>query len=307
MMSATGVVRALSLALLAAAAVLPLFGGTYFIRLAIEAMLLGALALSVDVLLGGVGLLSLGQAAFFGVAAYGAALLFLHVTHSFWLVAVMTLAGVGLFALVVGAIAIRARGVYFALITFGLAEVLGQVANNTRALGGSDGLIGLLDIPLADSRAFYYAALAAMVLVYWGVRRALDTPFGSVLRAIRDNPDRVAYLGYDPFWYKLGGFVLAAEIAAIGGLVYPLLRGFVAPNLFSFEVSTKAVVMALLGGLGTLIGPLLGGAVITFLDSVVSSVTERHLAVLGVIFVVFVLFCPDGLVGLAQRRVGRRA
>jgi len=156
-------------------------------------------------------------------------------------------------------------------------------------------------LDLRSNLVFYYAVLAALVLMYVGTRRALATAFGSVLRAIRDNPDRVPYLGYNPFWYKLAAYVMAAEIAAFGGLVYPLLRGFVAPDLLGFEVSTKAVVMSLVGGVGTLLGPLAGSAIITFLESVVGSYTERHLMVLGVIFIVFVIFLPDGLCGLAQR------
>jgi branched-chain amino acid transport system permease protein len=96
---------------------------------------------------------------------------------------------------------------------------------------------------------------------------------------------------------------LAAQIAAFGGLIYPLLRGFVGPDLFGFEVSTKAVVMSLVGGVGTLLGPLIGSAVITFVESLVGSYTERHLIVLGVIFIIFVMFLPDGLCGLAQRRI----
>jgi branched-chain amino acid transport system permease protein len=94
---------------------------------------------------------------------------------------------------------------------------------------------------------------------------------------------------------------MAAQVAAVGGLIYPLLRGFVAPHLFGFEVSTKAVVMSLIGGVGTLLGPLAGSVIVTLLESVVGSYTERHLLVLGVIFIVFVMFLPDGLIGLARR------
>jgi branched-chain amino acid transport system permease protein len=143
--------------------------------------------------------------------------------------------------------------------------------------------------------------LGTVCLLYLGTRRILNTAFGSVLRAIRDNSGRVPYLGYNPFWYKLLAYVMAAQIAAFGGLIYPLLRGFVAPHLFGFEVSTKAVVMSLVGGVGTLIGPLMGSVIITFLESVVGSYTERHLILLGIIFIVFVMFLPDGLCGLAQR------
>jgi branched-chain amino acid transport system permease protein len=308
--------RWFGLAMLVAAAVFPWLGGSFFTRLGVEALLLGTVALSVDILLGYAGLLSLGQAAYFGLGAYIAALLYLHVTQSFWLVWLAVVACVGLFSLVLGAVAIRAKGVYFALITFGAAEILSKIAHNTRAIGGSDGLIGIpvphipilpgLAIDLTNNTGFYYFVLAVLVLIYVGTRRTLATPFGSVLRAIRDNADRVPYLGYNPFWYKLLAYLMAAQIAAFGGLIYPLLRGFVAPHLFGFEVSTRAVVVSLVGGIGTLLGPLVGSVIITFLESALGSYTERHLLVLGAIFVIFVMFMPDGLLGFAQRLMSQR-
>jgi branched-chain amino acid transport system permease protein len=308
--------RALGLALLALAAVFPWFGGPFYTRLAIETFLLGAVALSVDILLGQAGLLSLGQAAYFGLAAYISALMYLNVTASFWLVALVVVAVVGVVAFLLGAVAIRAKGVYFALITFGVSEILSKIAHNTRAIGGSDGLLGIpvpsipllpgLALDLRSDIVFYYAALAGLVLLYVGSRRILDTAFGAVLRAIRDNADRVPYLGYDPFWYKLLAYVMAAQVAAFGGMIYPLLRGFVGPDLLGFEVSTKALVMSLVGGVGTLIGPLIGSAVVTFLESVLGSWTERHLLVLGSVFIVFVLFLPEGLCGLLRRLHRRR-
>jgi branched-chain amino acid transport system permease protein len=303
-------------AMLALAAIFPWLGGPFYTRLAIESFLLGAVALSVDILLGYAGLLSLGQAAYFGLAAYISALMYLHVTQSFWLVLLAVVATVAIFSFVLGAVAIRAKGVYFALITFGAAEILSKIAHNTRAIGGSDGLIGIpvpriallpgLTIDLQSNFVFYYAVLGVLVLIYVGTRRILDSPFGAVLRAIRDNSDRVPYLGYNPFWYKLLAYIMAAQVAAFGGLIYPLLRGFVAPHLFGFEVSTKAVVMSLVGGVGTLLGPLAGSVIITLLESVVGSYTERHLLILGVIFIVFVMFLPDGLIGLARRRLASR-
>jgi branched-chain amino acid transport system permease protein len=308
--------RPLALLSLLVAAVFPLVGGEFYMRLAIEALLLGCVALSVDILLGYAGLLSLGQAAYFGLAAYIAALMYLHVTQSFWLVMLTVSACVAAFSFLLGAVAIRARGVYFALITFGAAEILSKIAHNTRAIGGSDGLIGIpvpaipilpgLAINLADNVVFFYLVLSAVALLYLATRRILSTAFGSVLRAIRDNADRVPYLGYNPFWYKLLAYMMAAQIAAFGGLIYPLLRGFVAPHLFGFEVSTKAVVMSLVGGVGTLIGPLLGSVIITFLESVIGSYTERHLLLLGIIFIVFVMFLPDGLCGLLRRTLAGR-
>ena len=249
----------------------PLVGGPFYTRLAIETLLLGSLALSVDILLGYAGLLSLGQAAYFGLAAYISALMYLHVTQSFWLVLLDRHAWRSACSrFVLGAVAIRAKGVYFALITFGAAEILSKIAHNTRAIGGSDGLIGIPvpTIPLFPGFAARPAAAISSSTISCSARSGAastserdaswHTGFGSVLRAIRDNADRVPYLGYNPFWYKLLAYVMAAQIAAFGGLIYPLLRGFVAPHLFGFEVSTKAVVMSLVGGVGTLIGPLIG-------------------------------------------------
>jgi branched-chain amino acid transport system permease protein len=309
------VLRWLGWALLLLGAAFPWLGGGFYTRLAIEALLLGSVALSVDILLGYAGLLSLGQAAYFGLAAYIAALMYLHVTSSFWLVALTVCAAVAIFSFLLGAVAIRAKGVYFALITFGAAEILSKITHNTRAIGGSDGLIGIpiptipvlpgVAVDLGNNLVFYYLVLGVICLMYIGTRRILNTGFGSVLRAIRDNPDRVPYLGYNPFWYKLSAYMLAAQIAAFGGLIYPMLRGFVAPHLFGFEVSTKAVVMSLVGGVGTLIGPLVGSVLITFLESVVGSYTERQLIVLGAIFIVFVMFLPDGVCGLLQRTFAR--
>jgi branched-chain amino acid transport system permease protein len=309
--------RRFGLAMLLLAIVFPWFAGLFYTRLAIEALLLGAVALSVDILLGYVGLLSLGQAVYFGLAAYVSGLMYLHVTQSFWLVALTVSIVVAAFSFFLGAIAIRAKGVYFALITFGAAEILSKIAQNTRSIGGSDGLIGIpvpsiavlpgLAIDLHNNFAFYYVVLTGLVLLYLGARRALDSAFGSVLRGIRDNPNRVPYLGYNPFWYRLLAYVMAAQVAAFGGLVYPLLRGFVAPQLLGFEVSTKAVVVSLVGGIGTLIGPLVGSVIISFLESAVGSYTERHLFVLGLIFVVFVMFLPNGVIGLMHRLSEKRA
>src|SRR5499433_3948779 len=186
--------RWLGFAMLALAAIFPWLGGPFYTRLAIEAFLFGATALSVDILLGYAGLLSLGQAAYFGLAAYISALMYLHVTQSFWLVLLAVVAAVAVFSLVLGAVAIRAKGVYFALITFGAAEILSKITHNTRALGGSDGIIGipvpsldllgLVTMSLGNNFVFYEFVLGAVVLMYFGIRRVLSTPFGSVLSAI---------------------------------------------------------------------------------------------------------------------------
>src|SRR5258708_19129749 len=208
----SGPLRWFGWAMLALAATFPLIGGPFYTRLGIETMLLGAVAVSVDILLGHAGLLSLGQAAYFGLAAYISALMYLHVTQSFWLVLLSVVTAVGVFSLLLGAVAIRAKGVYFALITFGAAEILSKIAHNTRAIGGSDGLLGIpvpsipllpgVAIDLHSNFAFYNAVLAGLVLIYLGTRRILNTGFGSLLRAIRENSPPVPFPRYHPFSYK---------------------------------------------------------------------------------------------------------
>ena len=315
-LQAASLTRIMGLIAVAAAVVLPLLVGQFYIRLGIEALLLGGLALSTGILLGFVGLLSLGQVAYFGVGAYISALLFLQATGSFWLVLAAVVICVSALAAVIGAIVIRTRGVYFALISLAFSEVLHKIAFNTVALGGSDGILGIPaprigfagigQIDLRDDGQFYYFALGVIVVIYFAIRRILATPFGSVLSAIRDNPERVPYLGYNPFWFRLLAYVAAAQVAAVSGMVFPLLRGYVSPDLLSFETTTRSLAMALVGGLSSVLGPLVGGGVITFMDSLVSSLTERHLLVLGLIFVIFVMTCPDGLIGIAARRLTRR-
>jgi branched-chain amino acid transport system permease protein len=294
-----------------AAAILPLVGGEFYTRLAIEALMLGLLAVSVDLLLGFAGLLSIGQAAFFGLGAYASALMQLYVSPSVWLTMAAVIAGATLLSLIIGFATSRSSGVYFALVTFCVGEILSKAVANTAALGGHDGLLrlraptvrfGPWALDLANNVSFYYLMLALTATVLVGLRALLNTGFGSVLAALRDNPDRVPYLGYAPVRHRVAVFVLAANVAALGGMFYPYLRGFVTPVLFGFEYSTKAVVMALVGGLGSLIGPLGGAWFISFVEVAISAFTKHHMLVIGILFIVCVMAFPKGFYGLVVRR-----
>ena len=285
------------------AAIAFLLGDVFFLRLATEALIFGGLALSVDLLLGRAGLLPLGQALFFGLGAYVSALVLKEWSSSFWIALGVTLVASAAVGLVAGVIAIRAKGVYFALISFGLAQVVSKVVYNTRELGASDGIIGvpgaviLPGLTSASPPGFFLVALAFIGAVYLGLRYLMDTPLGRLLDAIRANEHRVAVLGFDPWRYKLTAFVLAAGIAGGSGALYPMLRGFVSPELMFFQVSGNAIINVIVGGTGTLIGPLYGTALLTGLRSVVGSFTTHHHIVIGVLFVVVVILMPRGLVG----------
>ena len=288
------------------AAIAAAVGDTFFLRLGTEALILAGLAISVDLLLGFTGMLSLGQALFFGLGAYTSALVLKHVVPSFWVAIGITLA-VSTVSGIIGAIlSIRARGVYFALITFGMAQVISKVVYNTRAIGGSDGIIGipvikanflLFQIDTASPAGFFLLVLALMLVVYFALSYLLQTPAGRVLVAVRTNEHRVPFLGYTTRDAKFLAFVLAANIAAFSGALYPMLRGFVSPELMYFSVSGDAVITVIIGGLGTLIGPIYGSVILIALRSVIGTYTDHYPIVIGVLFMIAVIAFPRGLVG----------
>lgn len=297
------------------AAVASMQGDVFFFRLATEALIFGGLALSVDLLLGRTGLLPLGQALFFGFGAYVSALVLKNGMPSFWLAMAVVLVTSTVAGLIAGVIAIRAKGVYFALISFGLAQVVSKIVFNTRVLGASDGIIGVpvpqisfgfFSIDAASPGGFFMLVLLFTALLYAGLAYLMDTPFGRQLAAIKANEHRVPFLGVDPWRYKLAAFVLAANVASLSGAFYPMLRGFVSPELMFFQVSGNAIINVIVGGTGTLIGALYGSAILTVLRSVIGSYTAHHQIVIGVIFMVSVVFFPKGLIGYLVEAMQRR-
>ncbi|NYT53964.1 branched-chain amino acid ABC transporter permease [Eoetvoesia caeni] len=288
------------------------YGDVFFFRLATEALIYGGFAMGVDLLLGFGGLLSLGHALFFGLGAYTSAVVLKEVAPSFWLALAVTLCVGTLVGVVAGAIAIRARGVYFALITFGMAEVLAKAVFNTQELGGSDGIIGvpiikanflLFSVDTSNAAHFFLLVLVVIMAFYFALEALLRTPFGRLVVAIKANEDRVPFLGFNSQRYKLGVFVIAANVTALSGALYPMLRGFVSPELLYFHSSGNAVITVILGGVGTLIGPLYGSVILTALKSIVGSFTEHHLIVIGLLFMCLVMFFPKGVIGALKTQV----
>ncbi|MBV9064618.1 MAG: branched-chain amino acid ABC transporter permease [Methylobacteriaceae bacterium] len=285
----------------------------FYLRLATEALIFAGLALSVDILLGYTGLLSLGQALYFGLGAYTSAVA-LRAGTSFAATMAIVLALSIAVSLAGGVIVNRVRGVYFALITFGMAQVAAKVVYNTRELGASDGLIGVPIVPIdlgfvstssASPVGFFLFTLAFIVLIYLVVAYFLDTPFGRVLIALKANERRVPFLGYRPFTARLVAYVMAGVTAALAGALYPMLRGFVSPELLSFTTSGNAVITIVTGGAGTLIGAVYGSLLLTALRSFVGSWTTHHLMVIGILFMAVVVLFPKGLIGFARIRLER--
>jgi len=312
-------IRFIELLLLLSSLVLFVVGSiledTFFLRLATEALIFGGLAMSVDLLLGIVGLLSLGQAFYFGFGAYLSALVLKEISPSFFLaIGIVTLSSIVL-GWIASFIALRSKGVYFALITFGLAQVAAKVVYNTRSLGASDGMMGVPilqiwtpfgSIDSSQPGAFFLITLLTIGVLYAVLKYFLITPMGSIWHAIRCNEDRLAYVGYKSKGPKQVAFILAAVVAAVSGALYPMLRGFVSPELMFFSVSGNAVVTVVLGGVGTLIGPILGSVLLTSFKSIIGTWTVHHHIVIGIIFVIIVVSAPKGLAGLLAKYIGKK-
>jgi len=298
---------------LAALALIAPFLGLYPVFL-MKLLCFAMFACAFNLLLGFTKMLSFGHAAYFGSSAY--------ITG--WLVTVQgwgTIAGIVggvlvamLLGLVIGAIAVRRQGIYFAMITLALAQLVFFVCLQANFTGGENGLQGIPRgsifglVGLGNDRIMYYFALAVFVAVYVLIRRIVHSPFGQVLKAIRANEPRAVSLGYKVDRYKLMAFVLSASLSGLAGSLKALVLGFVTLSDVSQSTSGEVILMTLLGGSGTFLGPVIGANVVVTLQEYLSDIVGAWVSVIiGAIFVVCVLIFRRGFVGEIQRRFAQRA
>ena len=289
-------------------AVVPFVPGIsrYHLLLAFDALLFGAIAMSLDLLIGYTGLVSFGHAAFYGLGAYATAVLLERGVLSVWACIGFAILVVGVYALVVSYFATARRGIYFALLTLIFAEVVYTFFRYTQTFGGSDGIQGLPDAALfpgvlIDTPARKYYLVLVYLLFAWIVCRVLvASHFGRVLVAIRENEDRARFLGYNVQRYKMGACMISALLTGVGGAIYPIRSAFATPDLMVWTESGEFIISVMIGGLGTLVGPIIGGAFFTLLRDKVSSVVDWYFLVIGAVLVVIVLFMPRGLLGLRR-------
>ncbi len=311
------------LVLLVFAAVFPFFGEKYYIDLMTKIMILSVFALSLELLVGQTGLVSFGHAAFFGIAAYVAALLSPQSgPASFWLLFPAALAAAGLYALAVGALSLRTRGIYFIMVTLAFAQMAYYVFHDTRLGGGSDGIylyfrpdvaIGgqrLLD--LGEPRVFYFFVFAALVLTFLLLASLQASRFGRALAGIKVNEQRMRAAGFATHPYKLAAFVVAAMLAGVAGFLYALKDGYVNPEILSWHQSGAVLLMIILGGIGSLRGAVFGAIAFVALQEFYQSqaifgpLAQHWQLPLGLTIIAFVALMPKGLVGLgAQLRSGK--
>lgn len=276
--------------------------------LALEILLWGLFAMSVDLLLGFGGLLSFGHAAFWGIGGYAAALLARAFQLPFPVAALAGTAAAALLALPIGFLSIRRRGIYFAMVTLAFAQLVFYLVNEWRSLtGGENGVQGvprlLPGFSVGRSIDFYYAALPLVLIGFFVAYRIVHSPFGHVLAAIRDNEPRAQSLGYATWRYKLLGFVLSGALAGLAGSLFALGHGFASLELLHWTTSGEAVLMTILGGIGTLWGGLVGAAVVLLVRDTLSTASEASGVVTGAIFLVIVLAFRRGVLGTIEERV----
>jgi branched-chain amino acid transport system permease protein len=301
----TGARRSVALATLLVLAALPWVLARYQLSIVTELFIFGLLALSLDLIMGYTGMVSFGHAAYFGLGAYGSALLLINFAVP---VPVALLGGAllaGVVAVPVGYISTRATGIYFAMLTLAFAQLLYTIAFKWRDLtGGSDGIAGVPKTSLwwngpslASPTAYYYLVAACLVLALGLCRGLVRSPFGRALQAIRENERKFAVLGQDPRRFKLAVFVIAAVFAGLAGALFAPFRGFASPEVMFWVLSGQALMMVIVGGIGTLVGPIVGAMAFLLIQEVLSSYTEAWMIFTGAIFVLMVIFLPGGLVG----------
>ena len=291
---------------------LPLTGG--YVELGSRVMILALAAMSLNFLLGYTGVLSFGHAAFFGLGAYGTAMTMKYLVASTPLAIVVGVVVGTVAAAIIGPLIARLRGVYFAMCTIAFGQVFYFIAFQWRDVtGGDDGLSAWHRMPLDfgftqidilhNSKAFYYMALAIFAAAVGIMAFLLRSPFGRTLLAIRENERRARFLGIPVDRHIWLSWVISCCFVSLAGALYALLNDFVDPRALRWDQSGNFVIMAVLGGMRSFWGPLIGAAIFIVLADFISSHTENWMSFVGLIFVLVVLYFPRGVLGIIRRKV----
>ena len=292
----------LALAPLAAA-----FGAeTYLLGLFTRVMIYGIAALALDFICGYGGLVSFGHAAFVGIGAYTAGIFGAHGITDMAITLPVALLVSALFAWLTGTVCLRTKSVYFIMITLAFGQMIYFVAGSLSPYGGDDGLTlklrsTLFGFPILQyDRALYYAVLAFLLVSYLLLRGIVASRFGRVFRGARDNPTRMATIGYDVFRYQRIAYVIAGSLGGLSGFLLANATEFVSPSFMSWQRSGELIIMVLFGGIGTLHGAIVGAAAFLLLEDMLGGITENWKLIFGPMLVLIVLFARGGLLGLTQ-------
>jgi branched-chain amino acid transport system permease protein len=287
------------------------FNQPFYIDLFRRIMIFAIAALSLDLILGYGGMVSFGHAAYLGVGAYAVGILAYHGVPNGYVQWGLAIVASALVALVIGAVSIRTSGVYFIMITLAFTQMLYYLGISIEEYGGDDGMRlamrsqfpGIID--LRNATAFYYLVLGLLVLFLFLAHRIVNARFGMVVRAARSNEARTRAIGFSPYRYKLAAFVIAGAMGGLAGALLVNHTEYLTPEFMHWTRSGEIMFMVILGGMGTLVGPLVGALVFLLLENVLSAWTVHWQIILGPLLVLVVLFAKRGLIGLLPEGPGR--
>jgi len=294
---------ALALVLLGLA---PFVLSLFYVNLLTEILILAIFALGLNVLVGYTGLISLGHAAFFGVGGYTAALIAQSLSSN-----LLVTLGIGVLAslivaAILGLLVVRVSGFYFLMLTLALSQMIYSFIHQSTGLtGGSNGLSGIPTpaiggFEFSNGVFIFYLTVVIFMVIYALLKMMMHSPFGKVLIGIRENETRVQSMGYNTNLYKYAAFILAGGLGGIAGTMYTYFNGFIAPSDVYWTMSGNALFMVIIGGAGTMLGPILGAGLLVTLETIVSSYTELWMLIIGIVFIIFVVFFPKGIVGIGE-------
>lgn len=286
----------------------PLLYSDFYVDLVTKIIIFGIALVGYDIIAGYTGLVSLGHALFFGIGGYCAAYVMkTYSTNLFPILGLAILCAL-LVGLVVGYLSIQTKGIFFVFLTLAFAQFFYLAAFNLTTITGGDNGIALPEVTLGITGlwvsnvqrpfGFYYLTLVFLVLAYLGCHRVIASPFGRLLVAIRENEERVSFLGFNVRFLKIKAFMISALMCSIAGALFSTYQKFVSPGMLHWTNSGDLILMSVLGGMGTLVGPALGGAIILYLGDFLSSWTENWMIIIGTFFVLTIIFAPQGILGL---------
>jgi branched-chain amino acid transport system permease protein len=289
----------------------PALYSEFYVDLLTKIVIFGIALVGFDIIAGYTGLVSLGHALFFGIGGYAAAYMMKMFSTNLFPILGLAILGALLVGFIVGYLSIQTKGIFFVFLTLAFAQFFYLAAFNLTTITGGDNGIALPEVTLGIAGiwnsevqrpfGFYYLALGFLVLAYLACHRVIDSPFGRLLVAIRENEERVSFLGFNVRFLKIKAFVISALLCAIAGTLFATYQKFVSPGMLHWTHSGDFILMSVLGGMGTLVGPALGGAIFLYLGDLLSSWTENWMIIIGTFFVLTIIFAPQGVLGLLSQ------
>lgn len=304
----------IGICILLALMILPLWISTYYLNLLTLALICAIFAMSYDLVFGYLDLPSLGHVAFYGVAAYTVGIFSKSITAGFAINFLLAIGMACAVAALFGLLSLRTRDAYFLMITLAMAQMLWAIAFKWRSFTrGDDGIsailrpeLSILPWSLRDPAGYFYFVLFFFVLSFVLMYIIVRSPFGHIISGIRESELRMRALGCNTLLYKYLWLIISAFFAGVAGVLAAYFNGYVGPAALGIGLSAECLLMVLLGGPGTLVGPAIGAVVIVFLQNIISAWTERWLLILGAIYVLVVLFAPEGIAGLFKKILKKR-